>query len=138
MKWVLIIALISCELNSNCQETNDSVYFKRTDSINSKSYYLNKSIHQKRTARVLLIGGTVIGIIGYATFEPFADGADVSGIMIVLGVVADITSIVFFSNASKNKKLAASVSFKNQPLLLNNWQFYTSIKQPSIVLKIRF
>lgn len=130
MKWILFILFSCCGLNSESQENTDSVY--------SKSYYLNKSIQQKKTARILLIGGTTIGVIGAATFDPFGNGADASGIMLVLGVIADITSVVFFSNASKNKKLSASVNFRYQPILSNNPRFYTSIRQPSVVFKIKF
>lgn len=94
--------------------------------ILTKQDYLTKSDNQKKTAKILLIGGSVISGVGFGIVLSHLDGlfdpnqpepnnngklADVLGYG---GLVIAAASIPLFIASSKNEKKAMSISFKNQ------------------------
>lgn len=112
----------------------------------TKGNYLVKSKKQKKTARILLGGGSVFVITGMIIpkgeiiHEGFLgndyknDG--IKGTFRLSGILSMAGSIPFFIAGTKNKKKAASLSFKNEkaPQLQKNQYVYRAI--PSLTLKI--
>ncbi len=75
--------------------------------------YLKKSKHQKTAAWLLLGGGSIAWFAGVSKNMNQNDNIDGGGKgAMVIGGVAVLSSIPFFIMASKNKRKAASVSFK--------------------------
>ena len=113
----------------------------------SKQDYLKKSKHQKTAAWALLGGGgtfIVTGIIitkGELIHENFIGQKSykndrIKGDFVLSGTLAMLGSIPLFIAASRNKKKAMSMSFKNQmlPQLQSTGFKYQNI--PSLNLKI--
>lgn len=106
-------------------------------------WYLQKSKNQKTTAWVLLISGTAMAIGGAVTFDKNYDessnsSTDISGIIMLAGVVADLVSIYFFVRAGQNKRKAASLSFNMQNYLPYHENNFTLTPAPSIALRMKF
>ncbi len=78
----------------------------------TKQDYLQKSKKQKTVAWVLLGVGLVSTSLGSIQVNPDYGSNDNQAAFLVVGLAAIGTSIPFFIAASKNKKKAASVSFK--------------------------
>lgn len=109
----------------------------------AKDYYLQKSKNQNTAAWVLLISGTAMAIGGGIGFNNNYDessytATDISGMIMVAGVVADLASIPFFISAGKNKRKAASLSFHMPYHLPYQENQITSNALPSISLRIKF
>jgi hypothetical protein len=107
----------------------------------SKDFYLKKSKTQKTIAWSLLVGGTVMAVAGGASFDnSWNSGSytatDVSGFIMLAGVVADIASIPFFISSGKNKKRALSVALNNQKIFVPQLKAFKLNTQPSLALKI--
>ena len=105
----------------------------------TKQDYLKKSKNQKTAVWVLLGGGTVLigtGFLIGASEESSFDDAATGGIIAAVGVLSAIGSIPLFIASGKNKRKAASLSFKNEmtPQLLKN--SFVSRVVPSLSLKI--
>ena len=131
-----ILLLLIIAASTFCQQTI-------TPSL-TKEDYMQKSKHQKTAAWILLGGGllcTGIGSIRFQPNDPWGGENDQpttgSTIFLVTGLAAIATSIPFFIASGKNKKRAAAVSFKNEPipLIYKNSMAYGSI--PSLNLKIK-
>ena len=105
-----------------------------------KNHYQQKSKHQKTAAWILLSGGTIMAVAGGISFSSNWDlgsnsATDVSGFIMLGGIIADIVSIPFFVSAAKNKRKAAAIVFNPQ----NNYMIVQNrvLKiQPGISLKI--
>ncbi len=88
----------------------------------SKDYYLQKGKNQKRTAWILLVGGTTMAIAGSVigdmdNSEQLGYGAnfEVGMWLVGTGIAADLISIPLFISASKNHRTAVTLSLNNQP-----------------------
>jgi hypothetical protein len=127
------------------------VFSQRTDTVPvlTRQYYLTKSKNQKKTAKILLVSGTVMSGVGLGITlsnlnglfdpnqpEPPNNGklADVLGYS---GLVIAAASIPLFIAASKNEKKGMSLSLKNQmiPEFQGTGFVYRSF--PSLSLTIR-
>ncbi|MCW3110612.1 MAG: hypothetical protein JWQ09_5118 [Segetibacter sp.] len=109
----------------------------------SKDYYLKKSKNQKTVAWILLAGGTVMAVGGAISFSHNYDygsnsATDISGFLLLGGIVSDIVSIPFFTSSSKNKRKAASIAISNQNIFLPRQNSFALKTQPTITLKIGF
>jgi hypothetical protein len=119
-----------------------------------KQDYLQKSKKQKTAAWILLGGGTTAGTIGL--FMVFKEAAKVTtpavllpgqpkpdeakanggGILMIAGGAAIIGSIPLFTAASKNKKKAFAVSFKNIQVIQKNSFVYTAAPSVSLTISL--
>ena len=93
----------------------------------SKDYYLNKSKSQKTIAWILVGGG-----IAMTTNT----AADISGFIVLAGIISDIASIPFFISSSKNKKRAVALAVNNENILLTRQHTIVLKPQPTLTLKI--
>ncbi len=87
--------------------------------VKNKEYYLTKSKKQNTGAKVMLIGGAVLvggGFLIGDRKESTFDDAMTGGIVGVIGAGLMIGSIPVFLGSAKNKRKAASLSFKNVPV----------------------
>lgn len=108
------------------------VFSQAQEQAYSKDYYLEKSRNQKNTALVLIGGGTLLAIIGAASFDAGwhvardgdstslspASETDFFGFMFMGGVAAGLASIPFFISAGHNARMAATISLNNQKMLM--------------------
>lgn len=113
----------------------------------TKQDYLKKSKTQKKTAWILLGGGTVLAITGAAIpskvtdygnpLNPYDDKYSNNwSYLIGVGGLAMLCSIPFFIASGKNKRKAMNLSFKNElaPQVMESGFVYRSI--PTLNLKI--
>lgn len=122
--------------------------------VNTKhDYYLQKSSNQKKTAWILLGGGAAL-VVTAAVFpqgestglrpDPFTliseghKNDDIKAAIGVAGVSAMLASIPFFIASGKNKRKAASLSFKNMmtPQIKNSSMVYIPIPAVSININL--
>jgi len=107
----------------------------------SKDYYLQKSKKQKTIAWILFGGGTAMVVGGAIAFSHNWDygsnsATDISGFVMLGGIVADIVSIPFFVRAHKNKERAASVAITNQKILWYQKNSVGFVMQPAVTIRI--
>lgn len=118
MKKIQLILIFSAlAFISYSQPGNPSIPLTKQD-------YLKKSKHQKTAGWLLLGGGTIAWVVGVSKYMNQNDNKDGGGeAAMVIGGIAGLSSIPFFIMASKNKKKAISLSFKNQiiPQLQKNY-----------------
>lgn len=127
-------------------------FSQATGTMPTKPVYLQKYQHRKAAAWMLLCGGTVMTIVGSATYEmdfhiclfsndcqfpPPPDNTLASALMLT-GLSAMIGSIPFFISANHQKKIAASLSIDNQSLKMFYQNTLLSRSQPVLKLKIDF
>ena len=145
-KIFLCIMLVVITATTYSQQTGTSSTFSKQD-------YLQKSKHQKIAAWSLLGGGFILETIGTAilvnesakifffflTGEPGPNNKSLTGgtILFYTGAVAMIGSIPLFVASHKNKKPAASLSFKNENTLLLQHNDFAYSYRPSISFKIK-
>ena len=132
-KIILFALLLILSARSFSQQSYPSTPLTRSD-------YLQKSKNKKTAAWVLLGGGIVLigtGFLIGASSESSFDDAYTGGIFVGVGVLSAIGSIPLFIASGKNKRKAASLSFKNEmaPQLLKN--SFVSRIVPSLSLKIQ-
>lgn len=102
--------------------------------LKTKAYYLQKSKNQNTAGWVLLAGGTTLAIIGGASFntsynEPGNYGkTDASGLLMLVGITADLISIPLFISSAGNARKAARVEFDYQPV---------NVFQPGLAVKFQ-
>ena len=143
-KIIISTVLLAFATTSFCQQTVQKPTMASTD-------YLQKSKKQKKTATILLAVGAgliVTAVViprGELTYDGICIGAYCSdkykndGIRAafgISGIASMLGSIPFFIASGKNKRRAASVSFKNQtvPQLQKNSFVYKAI--PALSFKI--
>ena len=107
----------------------------------SKDYYLQKSKNRKTAAWILLGGGTAMIVGGAIAFAHnwdygFYTATDISGFVLLGGLVADIVSIPFFVSAHKNKIRAARIAITSQKILWHQKNITGFVTQPSLTLRI--
>lgn len=84
-----------------------------------RDFYLALSKKHNTTGWVLLVTGTAMIVGGAVAFdsswdEGSATSTDISGFILLAGVIADLASIPFFISAGTNKRKAAYLSFNLQ------------------------
>lgn len=84
-----------------------------------KDFYLALSKKHNTTGWVLLLSGTAMIVGGAVAFdsswdEGSATSTDISGFILLAGVIADLASIPFFISAGVNKRKAAYLSLNLQ------------------------
>lgn len=135
-KIILFVTMLIVAVSTFSQQTNPSPALTKQD-------YMQKSKKQKTTAWVLLSVGVVCTGIGSFRVNPDGPLGDPdeptnsnSTIFLVTGLTAIGTSIPLFIASSKNKKKAASLAFKYEPVpqLLKSSFVYRSI--PAVNIKI--
>jgi hypothetical protein len=116
--------------------------FEQTPVI-SKDYYLKKSKTQKTVGWILLGTGAGIAAYGFITRNSYTDnagpfgGQNYTGALIAIGGgVISASSIPFFISSAKNKRKAATISFKNQKILFPRQNTFVLKTQPTLTLKI--
>ena len=104
---------------------------------------MKKSKTQKTVGWILL--GTGAGTIAYGliTINSYTDnegpfgGQNYTGALIAIGGgVISASSIPFFISSAKNKRKAATISFKNQKILFPRQNTFVLKTQPTLTLKI--
>jgi hypothetical protein len=105
---------------------------------------LQRSKNQKTAGWLLLAGGTTMAVTGIILFSK-ADfwksedngSADAGGFLLLGGVLADLGSIPLFISSATNARRAATLSFKNEKVLvpLHNNLVWNAV--PAISLKIQ-
>ena len=112
----------------------------------SKDYYLKKSKNQKTVAWCMLGGGVAMATIGLVLVDKQINDdlssfnnlgtAGGSAILGIAGIGTALGSIPFFISSAKNARRAATVSFKNQKILLPVQNTFVLKFRPAITLKI--
>ena len=117
-----------------------SVFSQQTSSspVLTKQDYREKSKHQKITAFCLAGGGIVVWLAGASKYMNQNDNIDGGGeVAMAIGSIAAVASIPMFIIASKNKRKAASLSFKNEPSFQLQKSSFVYRAIPSINLKFQ-
>ena len=133
MKKIIVCALLlSIADASFSQQTNPAPALSRQD-------YLQKSKQQKTIAWIMLGSGICMvgGGLAINLSGGILNGKGSKGLWLsYLGGVVTLTSIPLFIAASKNKKKAMSVSFKNEisPQIYKSGFVYKPV--PSLTFKI--
>ena len=114
-----------------------------TDKQFSKNYYLQKSKNQKTVAWILLAGGTAMAVGGAISFSHNYDygsnsATDISGFLLLGGIVSDIVSIPFFISSSNNKKKAGAIAISNRQIYLPMKEGFAIKAQPTVTVSISF
>jgi hypothetical protein len=128
--FLLIISLFS--VKSFCQVQNPTLF---------KDDYLQKSKNQQTAGFILLACGTTLAVVGAISFNHNYDyasnsAADISGFLMLGGIVTDLVSIPFFISSAKNARKAATISFNNQKILFPLHNTFIAKTQLSITLRI--
>lgn len=120
-----------------------------TDTVFTKDYILQKSRTQKRIGWGLIIGGTALAVAGlvssdafdsspsYGPGDPNDNDIDTEDLLLIGGVVADLTGVVFLVSAGRNKRRAeAALSFGMQKFSLSQRGHLATRTQPAVRLKV--
>lgn len=107
----------------------------------TKEDYLLKSKKQKKGAVVLIIGGSTLVAIGAAislgeAFRENVEYTSTGDVVMIIGGTAMVASIPLFIAASRNKKKALSVSFRNESVPFFYKGTLTKKYLPSLCLKM--
>lgn len=120
----------------------------RTDTTFSKDYFLKKSRTQKHIGWGLLVGGTALAVIGavnsdgsdpnnnFGPGDPNDNDIDTEDLLIIGGVVADLTGVAFLVGSAKNKRKAAALSLGGQKAPYPQGGRFTARTQPAVTLKV--
>lgn len=104
----------------------------------TKQDYGRKSKHQKTIAVCLAGGGIVLWLAGASKYMNQEDNIDGGGeTAMAIGSIAALASIPMFIIASKNKRKAASISFKNEPSFQIQKKSFVYRAIPSLTLKFQ-
>ena len=130
-KIILGIMLLMLATISFSQQNNPSPAL-------TKQEYLIKSKHQKITAFCLAGGGIIVWLAGVSKNMNQNDDIDGGGeVAMAIGSIAALASIPMFIIASKNKRKAASISFKNEPSLQVQKNSFVYRAVPSLTFKLQ-
>lgn len=141
MKSITLIIMLLFSITVFSQQTTP------TPAVNTD--YLKKSKTQKTIGWVLAGGGTAAVLISFSSFNignAFLSIIDSTGpggenikrgeTTFYIGCIAALSSIPFFIASSKNKKKAASLSFKMQRIPGLQQQSFVYHSYPALSLKI--
>jgi hypothetical protein len=132
-RFVLCLALILVFVNAISQSQNFAL---------SKDKYLTRSKNQETAGWILFAGGTIMAVGGAISFNSGYDSSsnsstDMSGFLMLSGVVIDLVSIPFFASSAKNARRAATLSFTTQNIYYPNNQVNPSNPYLAMTLKIK-
>lgn len=101
-----------------------------------KDYYLQKSKNQKKAGWILLTAGTIMVVGGAVAFDKSRhsgsnSATDISGFIILAGIVSDIVSIPFFISASENKAFPVAINCRRV-----QQKAFASNTQPTLTLRV--
>ncbi len=132
MKKIILGALLLILSNSTfSQQINPSPGLTKQD-------YLKKSKHQKITAFCLAGGGIVVWLAGVSKYMNQENDIDGGGeVAMAIGSIAALASIPMFIIASKTKRKAASISFKNESSLQVQKSSFVYSAIPSLTFKLQ-
>jgi hypothetical protein len=124
-------------LSGNSVSSKDSI-----NQIGTKDYFLQLSKKNNTTGWILLGCGTAMiigGLIGFgSTYDDSSyTSTDISGFIVLGGLIADIVSIPFFITAHKHKKRAMSLSFGNQNIPFQSVKPNNFYSQAAITLRVK-
>jgi len=131
---VIILVSLLIIVNASSQE--------RTDSLQIKNCYLQKSETQFFIGMICVFSGTAMIVVGVTQMVSnlFNDSYDTYRFIFYGGVALDLLSIPFFIISSENKKKALSVVINHQSVYLPN-NNSLSIKEkiiPTLTLRLTF
>ena len=127
--------------------------------VETKEFYLHKAKNQNTAAWILLVGGTVMTVVGLIGFDQNFDlggpitlfgppqsasqatnssSADIYGFIAVAGIFADLASIPFFIGSHHNKKMASLISFGNQKINAPRLNSLSMNLYPTLTLNVNF
>ena len=129
--------------------------------VETKEFYLHKAKNQNTAAWILLLGGTVMTVVGLIGFDQNFDlggpitlfgppqsasqatkdnssSADIYGFIAVAGILADLASIPFFIGSHHNKKMASLILFGNQKINAPGLNSLSMNSYPTLTLKVNF
>ena len=146
MKQVMFfIIYLLFYITVSAQQTDTTIQMSRQD-------YLQKSRGQKTVGRILLGGGAllymisvlvatddIVGVldgIGNPNPPEDKDNSGLSDVLFITGTVAIVSSIPLFISAGKNKRKAASLSFKTEKYQQLSGEKIVWHRIPSLSLKI--
>jgi uncharacterized SAM-binding protein YcdF (DUF218 family) len=132
-QFVLCLALLSVFATTIGQNQNLSI---------PKDKYLTRSKNQETAGWILLAGGTLMAVGGAVSFDSGYNSnsnssTDMSGFLMLSGVVVDLVSIPFFASSARNARRAATLSFTPQKLYDPHNQVNLSNPSLALTLKIR-
>jgi hypothetical protein len=139
-KAILFIFLSALTFSSFSQKANPATLTKQD--------YLKKSKRQKTTAWILAGGGTAMALVSLTSFNlinVFGSALDDNNsnenlkrgeTTFYIGCITAVSSIPFFIASSKNKKKAASVSFKMEKTPVYQQRSFVYHSYPALSLKI--
>jgi len=114
----------------------------RTDSLEIKNYYLQKSETQSVIGMICVFSGTAMIVVGVTQMGSnlFEDSYDTYRFIFYGGVALDLLSIPFFIISSENKKKALSVVINQQSVYLpdNNSLSINEKVIPTLTLRLTF
>lgn len=123
---------------------NLPAYTQTTNPRAVRAEYLEKRLKQKTAAWILFGGGLVMAVTGFGINygQPLIGSStdnDKGMGLFVVGVVCTVVSVPLFIAAHKNKKRAAAILVRQQPLLYPAGSpVYMAKTQPALTLKIGF
>ena len=138
-KNIICFTMLLFSAASFCQQKTTAAPAIQTD-------YLKKSTNQKKTAWILLGGGGALVLTGIIIpkgeiihesiwgYDYKNDG--IKGGFSLTGTLSMLGSIPFFIASGKNKRKAASFSFKNETVPKIFKQNIVSLPLPSLTVKI--
>jgi Trk-type K+ transport system membrane component len=136
MKKTIILLIFSISVFQSLAQKNEKA-------PKSKSYYQHKSDRQKTAGWVLLVGGSVLTVMGISNItqeddNPFIDIAQgFAGTFVALaGAGLTIGGISTLSSSRKNAKKAAQISFNNQRYQLPAGNLVAVKMQPTVTVRI--
>lgn len=114
------------------------LFYTAVGQQNYKEYFLQRSKNQKATAWILLGAGAGAIITGAIIDNANKDGNQsfTGGYLEIGGIVSCVASIPFFIDASKNKKRAAGLSFRQRKIVLPQKNSFASQKYFDVSLLI--
>lgn len=141
MKKMILLAIVALLVKSSfSQQTTSSYSLTQED-------YLKKSKQQKRVATILFVSGAAVTVVGTAMWlsqfnHLFTDWNEYNdkklntgASLAVVGGTMILASIPFYISAGKNKRLALSLSLKNQPVQQLQQNSLVLRNTPSLTLK---
>jgi len=131
-KMISLALLLAVAVTSFSQQTDPSLVLTKQD-------YLQKSKQQKTAAWIMLSSGAAMigGGLAINLSGGILSGNGSKGLWLsYLGGATALASIPFFIGASKNKKKAAGLSFKNETIPQLQKNSFVFKMAPSLTLKI--
>jgi hypothetical protein len=138
MKKTFIFLILLLFMIKGFSQTIPSTEFSKED-------YLQKSKRQKTTGWIFLSAGVVITTVGIIGFDnTYNDdwygnsSSDTYGYLVLAGPLISLGSIPFFISSGSNARKAATLSIRNQPILIPNQGSLAKSSQPSLSVTITF